>query len=57
VERNEMPAQSNLLTPLLRRLPAGLLAALDGWSYRVAQQRAQKRRNAGLRVAQERSGA
>ena len=52
-----MPAQSNLLTPLLRRLPAGLLAALDGWSYRVAQQRAQKRRNAGLRVAQERSGA
>jgi hypothetical protein len=51
-----MSAQTKLLTGLLRRLPAGLLARLDAWSYRVAQQRAQARREAGLRLAQQRSG-
>lgn len=40
------------LTPVLRRLPAPLLAKLDAWSYRIAMQRAQKRREAGLRRAQ-----
>jgi hypothetical protein len=44
-----------LLSPLLRRLPARLVAALDAWSYRRAQQRAQKRREAGMRLAQQRS--
>jgi len=49
------------LTPVLRRLPARLLAKLDAWSYRIAVQRAQRRRAAGLRraqlAAQQRSGA
>lgn len=49
------------LTPVLRRLPAPLLAKLDAWSYRIAMQRAQSRRAAGLRraqlAAQQRSGA
>lgn len=52
-----MPARNTLLSSLLRRLPARLLAALDAWSYRVAQQRAQERREAGLRLAQQRSGS
>jgi hypothetical protein len=54
-----MPATVNhrVLSALLRRLPAPLLNALDAWSYRVAQQRAQKRRQAGLRLAQQRSGS
>lgn len=49
------------LTPVLRRLPAPLLARLDAWSYRIAMQRAQRRRAAGLQraqlaAAQQRSG-
>lgn len=40
-------AQTSLLTPVLRRLPSRLLAALDAWSYRIAQKRAQRRRDAG----------
>jgi hypothetical protein len=52
-----MTAQTTLLTPLMRRLPGRLVAALDAWSYRVAQQRAQRRRDAGLRLAQQRSGS
>ncbi|WP_168107923.1 hypothetical protein [Ramlibacter lithotrophicus] len=54
-------ARTTWLTLVLRRLPAPLLAKLDAWSYRIAMQRAQKRREAGLRrarlVAQQRSGA
>lgn len=46
-----------LLNPLLRRLPARLLKALDAWSYRIAQQRAQKRREVGTRLAQQRSAS
>ena len=44
-----MPAvvQPSLLTPMLRRLPSPLLAALDAWSYRIAQKHAQRRREAG----------
>lgn len=34
---------------LLRLLPRSLLAALDRWSYHVAQRRAQRRREAVLR--------
>lgn len=52
-----MPVQTNLLAALLRRLPAGLLSRLDAWSYRVAQKRAQARREAGLLLAQQRSGS
>jgi len=40
-------AQSSLLTPVLRRLPSRLRAALDAWSYRIAQKRAQRRREVG----------
>jgi len=29
---------------VLRRLPSPLMAALDAWSYRIAQRRAQARR-------------
>lgn len=29
---------------VLRRLPSPLVAALDAWSYRIARQRAEKRR-------------
>ncbi len=43
-------AQTTLLTSLLRHLPSGWLAALDAWSYRVAQKRAQRRREAGKRA-------
>lgn len=42
-------AQTSLLTPVLRRLPSRWLAALDAWSYRIAQKRAQRRREAGKR--------
>lgn len=49
------------LSPVLRRLPAPLLAKLDAWSYRIAVQRAQRRRAAGMQraqlAAQQRSGA
>ncbi len=49
------------LTAVLRRLPAPLLGKLDAWSYRIAMQRAQRRRAAGLRraqlAAQQRSSA
>ncbi len=52
--------RSSWLASLLRRLPAPLLARLDAWSYRIAMQRAQRRRDAGLRraqlAAQQRSG-
>jgi len=44
-------AQTTLVTPVLRRLPSTLLAALDAWSYRIAQKRAQRRREAGKRAA------
>ena len=39
-------AQNSLLTSVLRRLPSRWHAALDAWSYRIAQQRAQRRRDA-----------
>jgi hypothetical protein len=45
-------AQTSLLTPVLRRLPSRLLAALDAWSYRIAQKRAQRRREAGRQRAE-----
>jgi hypothetical protein len=38
-----------VVTQVLRLLPASLLGALDGWSSRVAQRRAQARRMAGAR--------
>lgn len=54
-------AHTSWLTRALRRLPAPLLAKLDAWSYRIALQRAQRRRAAGVRraqlAAQQRSGA
>jgi len=37
-------ALTSWLTQLLRLMPAQLHQALDAWSYRVAQQRAQQRR-------------
>lgn len=37
-------ARSRLLTQLLQMLPRRLLAMLDGWSYRVAKERAERRR-------------
>lgn len=40
---------TTLLTSLLQRLPARWLAALDAWSYRIAQKHAQRRRQAGKR--------
>lgn len=53
-----MPATAHhgLLIAILHRLPARVLKALDAWSYRVARQRAERRRQAGLRLAQQRSG-
>jgi len=45
-------AHTSWLCSLLRRLPAPLLARLDAWSYRIAMQRAQRRRAIGLRRAQ-----
>jgi hypothetical protein len=41
-------AHSSWLAPLLRRLPASWLAALDAWSYGVALQQRERR----LRSAQ-----
>jgi hypothetical protein len=36
------------LVPLmLRLLPSSLLASLDAWSYRLARERAERRRNRG----------
>ena len=43
-------AETPVLSALLRRLPARWHAALDAWSYRVAQKRAQRRREAGKRA-------
>ncbi|HMA07408.1 MAG TPA: hypothetical protein VKP68_06100 [Ramlibacter sp.] len=43
-------APTTLLTWVLRHLPSGWHAALDAWSYRVAQKRAQRRREAGKRA-------
>ena len=43
-------AQTTLLTSLLRRLPVRWHAALDAWSYHVAQRRAQRRREVGKRA-------
>lgn len=45
-------AHTTWLAPVLRRLPAPLLAKLDAWSYRIAMQRAQRRRAIGMRRAQ-----
>lgn len=39
-------AQTHWLTQVLRLMPTRLHAALDAWSYRVAQKRAQQRRQA-----------
>lgn len=54
-----MPATAphTLLLAVLHRLPARVLKALDAWSYRIARQRAERRRRAGLRLAQQRSGS
>ena len=38
-----------VLLAVLRHLPNRLKAALDDWSYRVAQRRARQRREAALR--------
>jgi hypothetical protein len=43
-------AHSHWLTQLLHRLPHSWLALLDAWSYRVAVQRREARRQAGLRA-------
>ena len=43
-------APTTLLTWVLRHLPSGWHAALDAWSYRVAQTRAQRRREGGKRA-------
>ena len=43
-------AETTVLSAILRRLPARWHAALDAWSYRVAQKRAQRRREAGKRA-------
>jgi len=37
-------ASRSLLTRALSLLPTRLLKALDAWSYRIAQERAQQRR-------------
>ena len=42
--------ETPVLSALLRRLPARWHAALDAWSYRIAQKRAQRRREAGKRA-------
>jgi hypothetical protein len=41
-------AHRSWLTQVLRLMPTGLHAALDAWSYRIAQNRAQQRRLAAL---------
>ncbi|HWI83555.1 hypothetical protein [Ramlibacter sp.] len=56
-----MVTHTSWLSPVVRRLPARLVATLDAWSYRIALQRAERRRAAGQRraqvLAQQRSGA
>ena len=47
--------QTSWLTPVLRRLPSRWIAALDAWSYRIAQKRAERRRQAGRLLAAARS--
>lgn len=47
-----MNHRTTVVTRLIRLLPASVLASLDAWSYRVAQRRAQMRREAGLRRMQ-----
>lgn len=42
---------SSWVIPVLKLLPARLHAALDAWSYRLAQTRAERRRQAGRRRA------
>jgi hypothetical protein len=37
-------ARQRMLPQLLRLLPRRLLAMLDGWSYRIARDRAERRR-------------
>ena len=37
-------ARPRLLPQLLRLLPRRLLAVLDDWSYRIAKERAERRR-------------
>jgi hypothetical protein len=39
------------LAQLLHRMPAAWLAALDAWSYRVAQRQMEKRRQAARPAA------
>jgi hypothetical protein len=41
-------AHSSWLSHVLHRLPVSWLAMLDAWSYRVAVQRREKRRLAGV---------
>lgn len=43
-----MDAKTTFVSRLLRLLPARVLASLDAWSYRVAQRRAQMRREAAV---------
>lgn len=43
-------AHTSWLLQLLHRLPDSWLAVLDGWSYRVAVKRRERRRLAGLRA-------
>ena len=43
-------SETTVLSALLRRLPSRWHSALDAWSYRVAQKRAQLRRQAGKRA-------
>ncbi|HKB55916.1 MAG TPA: hypothetical protein VKD22_18110 [Ramlibacter sp.] len=47
-----MTARTTFVSRAIRLLPAPLLAALDAWSYRIAQRHAQMRREAGERRAQ-----
>jgi hypothetical protein len=42
-------AHSGWLLPVLRRLPASWLAALDAWSYGIALRQRERRRLAGRR--------
>ena len=41
-------AQTNWLTQALRLVPPPVLRVLDGWSYRLAQKHAAKRRQASM---------
>lgn len=42
-------ASTPLVSQMLHLLPNRLIAALDAWSHRVAQRRAQARRSLGMR--------